>query len=182
MGTISDPVCQGCGRVIAGPVMCAPSGGYYCASCAADRETDTDKNRLRRLLADKRPLPILPMPEEPTLRDQFAMSALSGVIVDYTELSWDEVAEAAYELADAMMKARDLSETGFREPDSGVSEEEKETPLGPAQQRILNIVTTTPPSHCGEAMELTTINGTARLVQYRCKTCGWIRSMSFDSF
>lgn len=46
------------------------------------------------------------MSEQPTLRDQFAMAALSGVI----QLDWTEdrmaIATKAYWVADAMMKAR----------------------------------------------------------------------------
>jgi hypothetical protein len=41
-----------------------------------------------------------------TLRDQFAMAALNGLVSRYGTLSPDGIAETAYDLADAMMEAR----------------------------------------------------------------------------
>ena len=48
-----------------------------------------------------------PAPSAPTLLDQFAMAALTGLIqLGATE--YDMLADAAYEIAQAMMKAREV--------------------------------------------------------------------------
>jgi hypothetical protein len=44
--------------------------------------------------------------QEPTLRDQFAMAALTGLIFKYGTLHPSLVAEKIYVFADAMMEAR----------------------------------------------------------------------------
>ena len=49
--------------------------------------------------------PIEPSPETKTLRDEFAMAALTGMITADHEFT-DRIAEEAYEIADAMMEAR----------------------------------------------------------------------------
>lgn len=56
----------------------------------------------------KKPMPIqfTPMPEMPTLRDQFAMAALSGLLSDPSSSGPKGSAQAAYEYADAMIEAR----------------------------------------------------------------------------
>ena len=41
-----------------------------------------------------------------TLRDEFAMAALNGLVSRYGTLSPDGIAETAYDLANAMMEAR----------------------------------------------------------------------------
>jgi hypothetical protein len=49
-----------------------------------------------------------PAPKVATLRDQFAMAALTGIMANHE--SWgspQERSELAYELADAMMKERE---------------------------------------------------------------------------
>ena len=49
-----------------------------------------------------------PAPKTATLRDQFAMAALTGIMANHE--SWgnaQERAERAYEIADAMMKERE---------------------------------------------------------------------------
>lgn len=43
---------------------------------------------------------------KPTLRDQFAMAALSGATQPKNSYEFDDIAEWAYKIADAMMKAR----------------------------------------------------------------------------
>lgn len=46
--------------------------------------------------------------EQPTLRDQFAMAALTGYLANPNRVGWfGEVAESAYMQADAMMLERD---------------------------------------------------------------------------
>lgn len=45
-------------------------------------------------------------PERPTLRDQFAMAALTGFAAMVIDTSDDRIAAMAYTLADAMMKER----------------------------------------------------------------------------
>lgn len=42
-----------------------------------------------------------------TLRDQFAMAAISGLIVNLQEFNYSDVAVGAYHIADAMMKHRE---------------------------------------------------------------------------
>jgi len=59
------------------------------------------------------PGPIIMIPKEPTMRDQFAMAALTGLLANH--LAWDtvlshkpmrETSRMSYELADAMMAER----------------------------------------------------------------------------
>ena len=47
-----------------------------------------------------------PDPERPTLRDQFAMAALTGLLADYNGTNWKGMANTSYAIADAMMKER----------------------------------------------------------------------------
>jgi len=42
-----------------------------------------------------------------TLRDYFAAQAMQGLIVDVVQPQYDYIAETAYSMADAMMKARE---------------------------------------------------------------------------
>jgi len=42
-----------------------------------------------------------------TLRDYFAAQAMQGMIVDVVQPQYDYIAETAYSMADAMMKARE---------------------------------------------------------------------------
>lgn len=52
---------------------------------------------------------VPPAPEEPpvmTLRDQFAMAALTAMSEFYVDHSYDESAVSAYKQADAMLEAR----------------------------------------------------------------------------
>jgi hypothetical protein len=42
-----------------------------------------------------------------TLRDYFAAQAMQGMIVDVVQPQYDYIAETAYSIADAMMKARE---------------------------------------------------------------------------
>jgi hypothetical protein len=53
--------------------------------------------------------PARPSPPYLTLRDQFAMAALSGLLAagDHHAYNRDEAAGEAWKQADAMMKARD---------------------------------------------------------------------------
>lgn len=45
--------------------------------------------------------------KEERLRDEFAMSAVSALVARHrADVAWSEVAPRAYEIADAMMKAR----------------------------------------------------------------------------
>lgn len=45
--------------------------------------------------------------EKKTLRDEFAMAALSGLIARaYSESDWEKLPIICYKLADAMLKAR----------------------------------------------------------------------------
>lgn len=46
-----------------------------------------------------------PEPERPTLRDQFAMAALTGVLDEYG-VGHRDIAAMTYKIADDMMKAR----------------------------------------------------------------------------
>jgi hypothetical protein len=48
--------------------------------------------------------------EQPTLRDFFAMSALSGMLAANTQLTDEALAEHSYSAADAMLKARENSD------------------------------------------------------------------------
>ena len=43
-----------------------------------------------------------------TLRDYFAAKAMQGMMVDVEQPRCDYIADIAYKMADAMMKARDL--------------------------------------------------------------------------
>jgi len=43
-----------------------------------------------------------------TLRDHFAAQAIVGLASDDSELSWQDIAVQAYQLADAMLKARQV--------------------------------------------------------------------------
>lgn len=58
------------------------------------------------VLRDMEPRPIKPTRDE--LRDRFAMAALTGVLAHPTRFNnfYDDVAESAWDYADAMMKAR----------------------------------------------------------------------------
>lgn len=50
-----------------------------------------------------------PAPDRPTLRDRFAMAALTGLVPGSIGLTADRattIARAAYQMADAMLKAR----------------------------------------------------------------------------
>ena len=53
-------------------------------------------------------MPWVPSPEYevPSLRDQFAMAALTGMAASDTRDSPENFAKASYKLADAMMEAR----------------------------------------------------------------------------
>ncbi len=42
-----------------------------------------------------------------TLRDYFAAQAMQGMIVDVVQPQYDYIAETAYAMADAMLKARE---------------------------------------------------------------------------
>ena len=42
-----------------------------------------------------------------TLRDYFAAQAMQGMIVDVVQPQYDYIAETAYSMADAMLKARE---------------------------------------------------------------------------
>ncbi len=47
------------------------------------------------------------MPQEsPTLRDQFAMAALTGLFCDEEEYNFNRISSKAYRMADAMLVAR----------------------------------------------------------------------------
>lgn len=47
--------------------------------------------------------------EQKTLRDEFAMAALQGMLADtQVRQSWQDFAKDSYELADAMLAARPL--------------------------------------------------------------------------
>lgn len=69
---------------------------YYCPNCGADNNSD---------LADT---PV----NTPTLRDQFAMSALQGILANQQcapmgmSFEPDALSRRAYRLADAMLEAR----------------------------------------------------------------------------
>jgi len=45
--------------------------------------------------------------ERPTIRDQFAMAALSGIISKYGSMNCPSIALDAYDFADAMMRVRE---------------------------------------------------------------------------
>lgn len=48
-------------------------------------------------------------PEQPTLRDQFAIAALQGILAGFKKEALNDtgaIAEAAYAFADAMLEAR----------------------------------------------------------------------------
>lgn len=59
---------------------------------------------------DLQPGKITVMEPMVTLRDQFAMAALTGLLSDPTSSGHDGCAKAAYLYADAMMKARKAGE------------------------------------------------------------------------
>ena len=44
-----------------------------------------------------------------TLRDQFAIGAMQAITSWDREFSWEEIAELAYSMADAMMEARNVT-------------------------------------------------------------------------
>ena len=44
--------------------------------------------------------------EKPSIRDQFAMFALTGIMAKHDHLTPERVAEVAFDYADAMMEAR----------------------------------------------------------------------------
>ena len=77
-----------------------PKEPYYCPHCGADNNSD---------LADT-------SVNTPTLRDQFAMSALQGILSspvmgdsdlhESAEIWLKDITESAYEFADAMLEAR----------------------------------------------------------------------------
>ena len=45
--------------------------------------------------------------ERAILRDEFAKAAMQAELTGYDGSNWDRVAKQAYEMADAMLKARD---------------------------------------------------------------------------
>mgnify|MGYP003341518341 CR=1 FL=1 len=45
--------------------------------------------------------------EQPTLRDQFAMAALTGMIQSISSSDWKKIAAHSYQVADAMLAARE---------------------------------------------------------------------------
>ena len=50
--------------------------------------------------------PTLPTTETPTLRDQFAMAALTGLISRASDFMFPDLSQKAYRFADAMLEAR----------------------------------------------------------------------------
>lgn len=55
------------------------------------------------------PVNYWPSPEQPTLRDQFAMAALQGILAaDNNDGSMLDISIKCYQFADAMMKAREV--------------------------------------------------------------------------
>lgn len=69
-----------------------------------------DEETLRR--ARQQPQPIIRFTEGPTLRDQFAMAALTGLLVALAgdnEATILRIPQAAYEYADQMLLARSAS-------------------------------------------------------------------------
>ena len=50
--------------------------------------------------------PTLPTTETPTLRDQFAMAALTALISETEYHAWDKIPSTAYAFADIMLEAR----------------------------------------------------------------------------
>jgi len=45
--------------------------------------------------------------EQVTLRDQFAMAALTGLLANPVGIGWSQCAEDCYQMADKMLKARE---------------------------------------------------------------------------
>ena len=75
--------------------------GTFCVHCGVRRE-DWDKGVCALKTPETARLDRL------TMRDQFAMAALTGVLVEnLANANVDAVARAAYQYADAMMEARD---------------------------------------------------------------------------
>jgi len=80
----------------------------------SDYKTITDYNSKAHLelidkqakLLEKMMQPTMYVTQELTLRDQFAMAALTGMLISRTAGERTEWAKVAYELADAMMEAR----------------------------------------------------------------------------
>ena len=66
-----------------------------------ERHTLTDENGVQRPFKT----PIL-ITEVLTIRDQFAMAALTGMIPSISSSNWKKIAEHSYEVADAMLEAR----------------------------------------------------------------------------
>jgi hypothetical protein len=52
--------------------------------------------------------PIVSVTTTKTLRDEFAMAALQGLLADGGGESWEKDAANAYKAADAMLKAREV--------------------------------------------------------------------------
>ena len=50
--------------------------------------------------------PAPPATETPTLRDQFAMAALTALISETEYHAWDKIPDTAYAFADLMLEAR----------------------------------------------------------------------------
>ena len=67
-----------------------------------------DTTKVRNRAEYEAELSCIELPEQPTLRDRFAMAALTGLCShpDYYDRTWAEIAETAEGQADAMMEAR----------------------------------------------------------------------------
>jgi len=74
--------------------------------------SDSPKGSMLKPQEWRRLKPIEPSPETKTLRDEFAMAALSGMLghSDYVELSPAQMSAEAYRQADAMLEARGKGE------------------------------------------------------------------------
>ena len=86
-------------------------------ACGEDISPDDTINGLkttcpecRRLLAKQYFLTGRETPQPPTLRDQFAMAALAGMLSSDRWRGGQDTAVLAYEYADAMLKARETED------------------------------------------------------------------------
>ena len=89
---------------------CQTCGHTTFAHSAYVRRCEKDGCGCQKYIAQKQS--NVPVPIVETLRDRFAMAALTGLIsgtlfTPEVDVSTDLIATAAYDIADAMMEARD---------------------------------------------------------------------------
>lgn len=87
------------------PCMECGLEGRHTSMCSIGKQFETqDLNR--QIGGIRVPLAAEKIAERKTLRDEFAMAALQGMLAESDNYTFTKVSKAAFECADAMMEAR----------------------------------------------------------------------------